>query len=159
MLASECLRSLAPPWAFLIILKPGESARVVLTAPAGFITRVADGRRCRTKVSLLSELARALEFPEEAAPNWDAVEEGLADLEWLPGAGYVIGVSHAEDLLSESPEDYDIFISILEEVGKEWSSPRAGEWPRPALPFHVCLTVLEGREAARRDWRIPILER
>ncbi len=155
----EHLRSLDPPWTFLVLLSPGQDARAVLAGPAGFVTRVADGRRCRTKAALLSQLARVLGCPEDAALNWDALEECLADLEWLPAAGYVIGVSHAEELLSESPEDYDIFLSIIEDVGKEWSSPRGGEWPRPAVPFHVGLTVLDGRERARRDWRVPILER
>jgi hypothetical protein len=154
----EHVRSLDPPWAFLAVLKPGQDAQAVLAGPAGFVARVADGRRCRTKPELLAELPRVLGCPADAAPNWDALEECLADLEWLPAAGYIIGVSHAEELLSESPDDYDVFLSIIEEVGKEWSSPRGGEWPRPAAPFHVGLTVLEGRQSAHRDWRVPTLE-
>jgi len=158
MRVNEHVRSVDPPWAFLAVLGPGQDARTVLSGPAGFAARVADGRRCRTKHGLLGELARVLEYPSAAPPNWDALEECLADLEWLPASGYVIGVSHAEELLSESPGDYETFLSIVDDVGKEWSSPRGGQWPRPPIPFHTALTVLEGQESARREWRVPTID-
>lgn len=158
MRVSEHVRTVDPPWAFLAMLRSSQDTQAVLAGPTGFVARVADGRRCRTKQGLLTELARVIEYPAGALPNWDALEESLVDLDWLPAAGYIIGVSHAEVLLADSPADYDIFLSIIDDVGTEWSSSRGGEWPRPPIPFHVALIVLEGCETSRRDWRVPTLD-
>ncbi len=159
MAATNPLTSIEPPWIHLAIRAPGETAGSVLSAPPGFVTRIVDGRRCRTKARLLSELARALDAPESCRRNWDAFEECLADLDWLPAKGYIIAITEAEHLLSTSPEDYATFIDIVHNVAKEWATPRDGEWPRPAVPFHACLVVTPGRETARKDWRVPLLAR
>jgi len=62
-------------------------------------------------------------------------------------------------LLADAPDDYRIFVAMLEDVGREWATPRGGEWPRPATPFHACLVVAAGRETARMDWGAPRLGR
>ena len=147
----------APPWVHVLIAAPGTAPASRIAAPPGFAVRVANGRRGRTKAALLSELARALDAPESCARNWDAFEECLADLEWLPAAGYVLVVTDADQILTDTPEDYPTFIDIVENVAREWATPQTGEWPRNAVPFHVCLVVPRGREAAR-DWRAPLSE-
>jgi Barstar (barnase inhibitor) len=152
------LRSADPPWVHRVVLPPGKKAGSVLAAPPGFVVRAIDGRRCRTKRGLFSEFARALEFPGDSGRNWDAFEELLADLAWLPGKGYLLIVTDADQLLVDLSEDYDTFIEIAQSVAKEWAAPRRGESPRPAVPFHVCLAIPRGRESARADWRVPRLD-
>jgi|SRR5215831_3366562 len=159
MPALERLRSAAPPWAHLVVLKPGETAESALRVPRGFVTRTIDGRRCRTKAAFLAEAAQALAFPEDAGRNWDAFEECLADLEWLPAKGYLVIITDAGALLCESEDDYDTFVEIVEDVGREWAAPREGESARPAVPFHVCLAITQGEEPARKDWGVPLLKR
>lgn len=152
------LCSTSPPRVHLVILDRGEKPESVLVVPPDFVVRTIDGRRARTKGGLLSELARALEFPAGSGRNWDAVEELLADLDWLPAKGYLIIVTDADELLAEDdPEDYDTFIAVAKGVAEEWSAPREGAFARPAVPFHVCLLVDRDRAGARRDWRIPRL--
>jgi hypothetical protein len=157
MTAHAPFTSTAPPRVHLLVAAPGASPASRIAAPPGFVVRVADGRRGRTKAALLSELARALDAPESCARNWDAFEECLADLEWLPAAGYVLAVTDADQILADAPEDYRTFIEIVENVAREWATARRGAWPRAAVPFHVCLVVPRGRETAR-EWRAPLLD-
>jgi len=159
MAASARLSSVEPPWVHLLVLGPGETARAALGTPPGFAGRIIDGRRCRTKGALLSEFARVLQYPRDAGRNWDAFEELLADLEWLPAEGYLLIVSDAHELLAGSDDEYERFVEIAEDVAKEWSIPRTGQWPRPAVPFHVCLAVPRDKVGARSDWRVPPLGR
>ena len=51
-------------------------------ADRGELLPVLDGRGLADKHSLLSALGRALDFPDYYGENWDALEEGLADLSW-----------------------------------------------------------------------------
>jgi hypothetical protein len=151
------LRSTSPPWVHLVVFDRGEKPETVLARPPGFAVRTIDGRSARTKSGLLSEFARALEFPAGSGRNWDAFEELLGDLEWLPATGYLILVTAADELLADDPEDYDTFIGIAKAVAEEWASPRTDVGARPAAPFHVCLLVERDRAAARADWRVPRL--
>lgn len=157
MAASDQLRSAKPPWIHLVVLDPGVKAESVLAPPPGFAARTIDGGRGRTKRGLLAEFARALQFPADSGRNWDAFEELLADLEWLPAKGYLLIVTDADALLAEHPEEYDTFIEVTKHVAGEWATPRRGESARPAVPFHVCLVVARGRANARADWRVPRL--
>src|SRR5205814_8870319 len=129
----------------------------VRAAPPGFVARTIDGRRARTKRGLLAEFARALKFPADSGRNWDAFEELLADLEWLPAKGYLLIVTDADELLAEDSDDYDTFIEITKDVAKEWATPRHGESARSAVPFHVRLGVPRRRAVPRADSRVPRL--
>src|SRR5262245_22968403 len=100
------LTSPAPPWVYLVVVPPGKKVESVIEAPPGFVVRIADGRRCRTKQALLDGLARALEFPAGSGRNWDALEELLIDLEWLPARGYVLVVTQADQVLADSPAEH-----------------------------------------------------
>jgi RNAse (barnase) inhibitor barstar len=116
--------------------------------PPGVVVKCIEGRRCGTKGGLLSEFARALEFPSYFGQNWDAFEECLTDLSWMPAAGYLIIVTNAEQVLRGQEEDYATFIDIVRAAGQEWAAARA-------IPFHVVMTVLEPHQAERADWRVP----
>jgi hypothetical protein len=151
------LHSTNPPWVHLVVLDRGDKPESALGVPSGFATRTIDGRRARTKDGLLFELARALEFPAGSGRNWDALEELLADLEWLPATGYLIVVTDADQLLAEDSEGYDTFIRIAKDVAEEWAVPRHGVGARPAVPFHVCLVVDRGGVRARTNWGAPLL--
>ena len=159
MPATNHLTSLAPPWVHLVVLKPGERAESAARSPRGFVRAVIDGRRARSKAALIEEMARVFQCPEGTGHNWDALEECLADLEWLPAKGYVLVIDNADELLADSPDDYRTFIEMLKDVAEEWAAPRSGQWSRPAAPFHVDLAVTEGRETARKDWGAPRMAR
>src|SRR5262245_33286829 len=157
MTVGEQLRSVKPPWVHLVVLAAGQKPESVLATPPGFAVRKIDGRRGRTKQGLLAEFARALKFPADSGRNWDAFEELLADLDWLPAHGYLLMVTDADQLLAEDAEDYDTFIEIAKGVAKEWATPRQGEFARPPIPFHVSLVVARKRVDTRAEWRVSRL--
>jgi hypothetical protein len=156
---ADHLRSTDPPYVELLVHRPGKDPLDALPELPGFAVRQVDGRRCRTKAALLDELARALGFPAHFGRNWDAVEDCLNDLGWLPADGYVIVVASAHAVLArEEPEEHETIIAILEAAGREWATPRTAGVPREARPFHVLLAVTARNRARRLDWRVPVRE-
>lgn len=97
-----------------------------------FVLRVPAG--IRSKVDLLSVLARAGHFPEYFGGNWDALEDCLRDLSWISNRKVV--VSHSDLPLQEEPADCRTYLDVLQTVLADWSeSVKPGaeeppfEWP------------------------------
>jgi len=137
------LQSAKPPWTVLCVLKAGQRAEASVKIPAGFTRRVIRGSKCRSATGLFAEMAEALEFPDYFGHNWDALEECLADLEWLPGKGYVLLFTNAELILPDDAEEFATFLEVLSDAGEAWASGQAGQQATRATPFHVLLTVSE----------------
>ena len=150
-----CLSSVEPPWVYLAVLKSDEPLPDLEAALPGFVIRRIDGKRCRTKEALLAEFARALDFPDYFGGNWDALEECLGDLEWLPAAGYVVIVGDADLVLPGQDEEFETLVSILQEAGRAWATPQSGAGP--PRPFHVLFTVTPSQEKSRADWKMSVL--
>jgi hypothetical protein len=155
-MGNDHLRSTQPPYVELLVVKKGQTYEDGLTPPSGFVVRVLDGRKCHTKAGLLGECARVLDFPSYFGKNWDAFEECLTDLQWLPAPGYLFVITEAEQVLPDHDEEYESFITILEESGKVWAIEQD---VRPEIPFHVLLTVEEQHRSKRKNWKIPIFRK
>ena len=149
------LRFVDPPWVQLLVLKKRQDFdfRSLQNQLSEFVIKVIDGSKCKRRSDLFSELAHLFEFPSYFGYNWDALDECITDLEWMPGRGYVLFIKNADQLLSEDVQDsYAIFIGIMKKAGEEWSIPQGGEWARPAVPFHVVLIVSDRKRNTREDW-------
>lgn len=146
------LQSTKAPWTLLLLAPPGKRAESLVRIPAGFELKIIKGRHCNTSANLFTEFARALEFPEYFGRNWDAMEECLADLEWLPARGYVLLITEAEGLLPDHDEEYETFLEILRDAGEAWANGQAGMGTRRATPFHVLFAVSEQGKAKRVHW-------
>ncbi len=83
----------------------------------------------RTKQGLFQELAAALNFPSYFGKNWDALDECLSDLEWLPAAGYIIFISEAGELLADDLKELKILLHVLNKAGSFWATEK------PPKPF------------------------
>ena len=94
------LQSTKKPWAHLLVLHDGQKLDLAHNVPSNFAVKAVAGNRCKTKAGLLAEFARALSFPDYFGHNWDALEECLADLDWLPARGYVVVVTDADLVLT-----------------------------------------------------------
>ena len=151
------LRSMAPPWAAVISSVDCPPASRLESSLPGFRVVTVDGEQCRTKTTALVEFAARLDFPPYFGHNWDAFEECLRDLAWMPAPGYVIVVNRAENILTESARDYSTFIDILSSAGEQWASPRSPERERSGVPFHALL-VPSSRGLESRDWRVARLD-
>lgn len=136
----------------MLVLKAGDSLESLVKAPAGFVLKSLKGTKCKTPAALFSEFAKVLEFPDYFGHNWDALEECLADLEWMPAKGYVLLLSDAEQILSQDEEDYATLLEILSDAGEAWASGQAGMGERSVTPFHVLFAVTERGKASRAHW-------
>lgn len=153
MRLNDHIRSTHSPYVQLLVLQDGQTYDQVVEPPAGFAVRVFQGKKCRTKSGLLGEFARVLEFPSYFGKNWDAFEECVTDLYWLPAPGYLFVLTEAEQVLAGHDEDYRTFVTIMEEAGKVWATDQD---VRPEIPFHVLLTVSDRQQKRRKDWVVPL---
>jgi hypothetical protein len=84
----------------------------------------------------LAGVARALQFPDYFGDNWDAFEECIRDLEWLPARGYVLVLNGYDRFARSDPKSWKIGLDILEEAVSTWS--------RTATPMYVLLQGSRG---------------
>jgi hypothetical protein len=87
--------------------------------------RLVRGNKMRLVNNLFDEFAAAFQFPCYFGENWNAFDECLADLEWLPASGYVLFVTNAADVLrDEPPSEFITFARLLHSISDEWSNNR-----------------------------------
>jgi hypothetical protein len=146
------LQSTKPPWTSLLVVTGGQRAESLVRPPTEFALRIIQGAKCQTIAGLLTECARALDFPDYFGHNWDALEECLIDLEWLPAKGYILLITDAGCVLPDDEEEYETFLEILRDAGEAWGSGQAGMGARRATPFHALFAVSEREKAKRTHW-------
>ncbi len=146
------LQSTKAPWTSLLMVTAGQSAESLVRPPTGVVLKIIKGGHCKTPANLFGEFARALKFPDYYGHNWDALEECLADLEWMPAKGYILLITDAAHVLPDDEEEYETFLEILRDAGEAWGSGQAGMGTRQATPFHVLFAVSEGEKAKRAHW-------
>jgi len=72
-------------------------------------------RGIRSKEKLLAILAQGLRFPRYFGWNWDALEELLNDLSWLP-AGRQIVIEHVDLPFGAGGANRAIYLDILQKA-------------------------------------------
>lgn len=150
------LLSSESPWAHLIVCSERSLDNFVYSGMRSReenIIRIIRGDRCPTKDRLFQEWAAALQFPYYFGNNWDAWDECLADLDWLPATQYVFFVTNVDALLSDTGNDFTVFISILEKVAKEWARPvdQPSSETRSAVSFRVVFHSEAAKEGCGRQ--------
>jgi RNAse (barnase) inhibitor barstar len=78
-----------------------------------------------SKQALLATLARQLRFPDYFGENWDALNECMSDLSWLP-IGSVI-VNHSDVPLLGDVRNARIYLAILRDAVAKMS--KSGDHP------------------------------
>lgn len=134
------------PW--LHVLASGESdaydaVQGLARLPASnVVCRFLRGRKATRQASLFDEMAAALQFPYYFGENWDALDECLADLEWLPADAYVLCFLDTMRLLEEEPPARRLqLFNGLQAAAKEWSG-------RTGKRFHVLLQCSPAEQMA-----------
>ncbi len=146
------LQSTKPPWTSLLVVTAGQRTDSLVRPPTEFALKIIQGVKSLTTDGLLTECARALDFPDYFGHNWDALEECLTDLEWLPAKGYILLITDAGCVLPDDEEEYETFLEILRDAGEAWGAGQAGMGARRATPFHVLFAVSEREKAKRAHW-------
>lgn len=115
--------------------------RLVSPMPTGrLLTRAAiwgwqgvhlDGTMITDKQTFLSQAGAALRFPAYYGQNWDAFEEMINDLSWLPAAGYLIVYSQVHRFAAAQPSAWATARDILQSAVDNWHAE--------GIPFAVLL--------------------
>jgi hypothetical protein len=139
-------KQLLDPQGPLFSIVPGEEDELddlVRTAPQdpALVVRLLRGKRCTTPERLFQECAAALQFPAYFGENWDAFEECLSDLEWLPSGGLVLFITQSDRLLEESTDDLRTLGDILRSAAADWKESH------PRAPYRIVLHVQPDGEA------------
>lgn len=81
-----------------------------------------DGGQMSNQAELFQEFKVKLKFPEYFGANWNALDECLADLDWLDRTGYLLVIESGESVLCDEEADIrEMFYGLLEDISEEWS--------------------------------------
>ncbi len=112
----------------------------------GFVVSAIDLRDCRDKADALQRFAAALQFPGWFGDNWDALADALGDLSWLPAAGHLVLLDHAQDWREAAPGDFETLLDILDEAAGRWAADGVAFWA--LLPLPTALLAVQEERAA-----------
>jgi RNAse (barnase) inhibitor barstar len=97
-------------------LTPSRSG-VYRVARAGGLGKLALATiRFQDKENLLRAIAAALRFPDWFGRNWDALEDCLTDLSWLPADGYVLVFEQARP-----GDEFGVLVDVLRSSAAHWA--------------------------------------
>jgi len=96
---------------------------------SGLLVFDIQGSSIATEEDLFSAVAKELRFPEYFGKNWDALDECLRDMQWLPSKGYVLFVRDAEQFWRRASRVAGAFVEAWLFAAEEWS--------HHGVPFHL----------------------
>ena len=110
----------------------------------GGAVRIIRGWKCPTYAALHNEVAAALQFPGYYGENWDAMDECITALDWMPAQWYLIHVNGIELVLPGDEKGFNIFLRILHDAGIAWAHPEsrglANDEERFRRPFNTIIS-------------------
>lgn len=138
-------------WAFLLTGPERDVDLLAQNAARGgnCSPRVVRGQRCQSEAALFKEWSAALQFPYYFGNNWDAFEECVNDLNWIPGRGHLILIANAHRVLPGPRERFDLLTEILANAAAHaYVAGGAADGVRPLSvvfhsPTHAGDTVLQ----------------
>ncbi len=80
------------------------------------------------KEELLGHFAKAMQFPESFGRNWDALNDCLTDLSWLPAAGYVVVLEKSKHFGAGHRHDFETALEVLQSVTDTWKARGKPFW-------------------------------
>jgi hypothetical protein len=80
-----------------------------------------DGKTIKSKQDLFDQFQQIMQFPDYFGHNWDALDEFLRDLEWLPSLGYILYFSSPEVFINTSPIEFKIFLEVIQSSYDYWT--------------------------------------
>jgi len=87
----------------------------------------------KTDKELFSVVAEAMKFPDYFGNNWDALDECLSDLDWLPVDGYLLILRDAGKGWSRDPYLLGCFVTAWLESAEYWVEKQT--------PFHLIFVI------------------
>ncbi len=103
---------------FLLTKSPETISKVF---PKSFVGRV-NGSKSATLKDFFSEIAVAMDFPEDSGSNLDALDEMLNDLDWIIAQKVIILITNSQEWLSKEKSIDKILtvLDILDATAEDW---------------------------------------
>lgn len=101
--------------------------------PLGLVVMEGSVSEVRTDQELFSVVAAAMQFPDYFGNNWDALDECLGDMDWLPSDGYLLVLRDATKGWSKSPYVLGRFVTSWLEASEGWAANH--------IPFHLVFVM------------------
>jgi RNAse (barnase) inhibitor barstar len=99
----------------------------------------------RDKKDFLAHIAKALSFPDWFGGNWDALNDCLADLDWLSTkTGYVLVFEKSEHFAASHKQEFDDATAVLAATAEYWKSH--------GRPFWALVAASEGWDCGLPKW-------
>jgi hypothetical protein len=94
-----------------------DRASAMITQAPKTAVRIVRGRKSQSLDAFFDESAAALQFPYYFGENWNAFDEVINELSWMPAEGYVFFFSSADLLLcAATANDFRLLVETLCEV-------------------------------------------
>lgn len=87
----------------------------------------------KTEDRLLFEISSTMRFPEYFGWNWDALDECLRDMEWLPEKGCLLILEDAEQCWSQYPYLLIRLVAAWLDASEYWEGEKR--------PFHLVFVM------------------
>lgn len=87
----------------------------------------------KTDQELFAVVANAMRFPDYFGSNWDALDECLSDMDWLPADGYLLVLRDAAKGWSQNPYVLGRFVTSWLEASEHWMENKT--------PFHLVFVI------------------
>ncbi|OBF33036.1 hypothetical protein A5724_20670 [Mycobacterium sp. ACS1612] len=78
------------------------------------------GTKSSNKKEFFDEVGAAVQFPYYFGENWDASWDCITELSWLKGSSFLIVFDSAEYLLTQSNQDFEILLRMLDDASSLW---------------------------------------
>ena len=92
-----------------------------------------NGRSIHTKKDFFRAARDVMKLPDYFGGNWDAFEECINDLSWLPARGYILVYENTSPFFSGNPDDERILKEILHDARENHG--------QEGVPFEFILTA------------------
>lgn len=119
------------------------AALVEAATALDFAVVAIDCASVRDKDQALQRIAQALCFPDWFGGNWDALQDCLDDLSWLPASGYLLLFDHSGGWREAAPEDFATLLDVLNDAAQGWADAGTPFWALLPLPSER-LAEIEG---------------
>lgn len=86
-----------------------------------------------TDKELFAVVSTAMQFPDYFGNNWDALDECLSDMDWLPADGYLLILRDAAQGWSQSPYVLGRFVTSWLDACEYWTEQQ--------IPFHIVFVM------------------
>jgi RNAse (barnase) inhibitor barstar len=86
-----------------------------------------------TDEQLFATIASAMQFPDYFGRNWDALDECLCDMYWIPAPGYLLILRNSTQGWSQNPYALGRFVTTWLEASEYWAEEK--------IPFHLVFVM------------------